>query len=267
VSGIKKVLTIAGSDSSGGAGIQADLKTFSMLRVYGMSAITALTAQNTRGVAAVMEVPAAFVASQLEAVLTDLPPDAVKTGMLSSAEIVETVAGKIRENRIGNLVVDPVMVSKSGAPLLRPDAVDALRRHLIPLSLLTAPNTEEAEKLTGRLIRSVAEMEEAAAAIHALGARYVLIKGGHLQGDAIDVLFDGKEWMRFPSQRLPSRDTHGTGCVLSAAIAAHLALGESVIAAVQLAKEFVTGAIRNGLRIGGGRGPCDPLGLGSGGPR
>lgn len=261
MSEIKKVLTIAGSDCSGGAGIQADLKTFSRLRVYGMSVITALTAQNTAGVSEVMEVPSGFVARQLDAVLTDLPPDAAKTGMLLSAAIVETVAAKVKEHKLAKLVVDPVMVSKSGVPLLNPDAVDILRRALVPLSLLVAPNTEEAGKLTGKSIRSVDDMEEAALKIHAMGARYVLIKGGHLEGDAIDLLFDGKDFSHFRSERVSTRDSHGTGCVLSAAITAYLALGKNVTEAVQLGKDFVTEAIKKGLRIGSGRGPCDPLGL------
>jgi hydroxymethylpyrimidine/phosphomethylpyrimidine kinase len=261
---LRKVLTIAGSDSSGGAGIQADLKTFSRLRVYGMSVITALTAQNTTGVSGVMEVPAGFVAQQLDAVFTDIPPDAAKTGMLQSAAIVETVAGKLKDRKLTNLVVDPVMVSKSGARLLSPDAVAIFRRALVPLSLVITPNTEEAQALTGKAVRSVDDMEEAALQIRSLGARYVLIKGGHLEGgDAIDVLFDGSEFVHFRAERVPTRDSHGTGCVLSAAITSYLALGKTVNEAVQLGKDFVTEAIRKGLRIGSGHGPCDPLSLGS----
>lgn len=226
-----------------------------------MSVITSLTAQNTEGVLDVMDVPPAFVARQLDAVLTDLPADAAKTGMLHTAAIIETVAAKVREFKLEKLVVDPVMVSKSGAALLDPDAVGILRRALLPLSLLVTPNMDEAERLSGRSIRSVEDMEEAALGIHSAGARYVLIKGGHLEGDAIDVLFDGKSFAHFQSQRISTRDTHGTGCVLSAAITAYLALGSDVADAVRLGKVFVTDAVKKGLRIGKGQGPCDPLGL------
>ncbi len=258
---IKTVLTIAGSDPSGGAGIQADLKTFSRLRVYGMSAITALTAQNTLGVSDVMDVPPDFVARQLDAVLGDIPPDAAKTGMLRSAAVIEAVAVKLKQYNVKRLVVDPVMVSKSGAPLLDPGAVGAFCRTLVPMALVITPNTEEAQALTGIDVRSTNDMEKAASRIHAMGAKYVLLKGGHLEGEAADVLFDGQDFAYFRSERLQTRDTHGTGCVLSAAIAAHLALGASVIEAARLGKEFVTEAIRNGLRIGSGQGPCDPLKL------
>jgi hydroxymethylpyrimidine/phosphomethylpyrimidine kinase len=260
---IKKLLTIAGSDSSGGAGVQADLKTFSRLRVYGMSVITALTAQNTAGVYGVMKVPPEFVARQLDAIFSDIPPDAAKTGMLQSAAIVETVAAKVKEHKLTKLVVDPVMISKSGAPLLDADAVSVFRRALLPLSLVVTPNTEEARALTGKTIRSVDDMEEAALQIHGMGARFVLIKGGHLEGDAIDVLFDGSDFVHHRAERIPTRDSHGTGCVLSAAIASYIALDKTVPEAVQLGKDFVTEAIRKGLRIGSGRGPCDPLSLGS----
>ncbi len=259
---VARVLTIAGSDPSGGAGIQADLKTFSRLRVYGMSVVTALTAQNTAGVAGIMDVPADFVGCQLDAVFTDVPPEAVKTGMLRTAGIIETIVDKLKQYQVTKLVVDPLMVSKSGSPLLDPGAVATLSRTLVPLALLITPNTDEARALTGKNIRSTTDMEEAAPRIHAMGAKYVLIKGGHLEGDATDVLFDGQEFFRFRSERLQTRDTHGTGCVLSAAIAAHLALGKSVVEAVRLGKELVTEAIRNGLRIGAGHGPCDPLGVG-----
>ena len=261
MSGVAKALTIAGSDPSGGAGIQADLKTFSAHRVYGMTVITALTAQNTQGVSGVFDVSPSFVAAQLDAVVTDIPPDAVKTGMLSNAGVVEVVASKIREHGIARLVVDPVMVSKSGAALLRADAVDALRRSLAPLALLITPNTHEAQVLTGKGVRTAGDMEEAALRIHAMGARKVLIKGGHLEGDAIDVFFDGKEFQHLRAERIATRDSHGTGCVLSAAITAHLALGKSVVDAVKLGKQFVTESIRRALRMGSGTGPCDAVGL------
>lgn len=262
MSGVKTALTIAGSDSIGGAGIQADLKTFSRLQVYGMSVITALTAQNTIGVSSVMDVPPDFVLHQLDAVLTDIPPDALKTGMLLNAAIIEVVASKIREHGLTKVVVDPVMFATSGAELLRQDAVRVLQRVLLPLALVITPNINEAQALTGKQIRTTGDMEEAALHVHAMGARYVLLKGGHIEGDATDVLFDGNEFWHICAERIPARDCHGTGCVLSAAITAHLALGRSVREAVELGKQFVTEAIRNGLRIGRGQRPCDPLGLG-----
>ncbi len=258
---ISKVLTIAGSDPSGGAGIQSDLKTFSRLRVYGMAVITALTAQNTTGVAAVQDVDAGFVGKQLDMVLADLPPGAVKTGILANASIIEVVAAKVGEYGISKLVIDPVLASTSGAELLDPGAIDSLRRLLMPQALVVTPNAREAEILTGRDVRAIESMEEAARAIYDYGPKYVLVKGGHIDGDAIDILFDGIRFLKFRSERIAARDSHGTGCVLSAAIAAHLALGREVVEAVQLGKQFVTEAIRNGLRIGSGRGPCDPLGL------
>jgi hydroxymethylpyrimidine/phosphomethylpyrimidine kinase len=262
VSAVKTALTIAGSDPSGGAGIQADLKTFSRLRVYGMAVITALTAQNTAGVTGTLEVPPEFVAQQLGAVLGDIHVDAAKTGMLLTAGVVEVVACKVREHEIRNLVIDPVMTSTSGAPLLNRDALGIFCRKLLPLALVVTPNIGEAEMFTGRSISSIEDMEEAALQVHSMGARSVLIKGGHLNGDdATDILFDGTEFSHFPSPRIRSRDTHGTGCVLSAAITAHLAAGKSLEEAVQAGKDFVSAAIRNGLRLGKGPGPCDPLGL------
>ncbi len=258
---LPKALTIAGSDSSGGAGIQADLKTFSRLRVYGMSVITALTAQNTRGISAVMDIPAEFVGQQLDAVAADIPPDALKTGMLRSAEIVETVAVKVGEHQLKNLVIDPAIRSKSGATLLDSDAIGMLKQRLLPLALMITPNIDEAEMLARIPIRSLDDMENGAKVIHDLGVQYVLIKGGHLEGDPVDLLFDGERFDRFGGTRIPALDTHGTGCVLSAAIAAHLALGESVVESVRLSKVLITEAIRHGLRIGHGQGPCDPLGI------
>ncbi len=258
---IPVALTIAGSDPSGGAGVQADLKTFSALRVYGMSVITALTAQNTLGVASVFVVPEASIDAQIDAVLGDIVPAAVKTGMLASARIVELVSRKIREARITNVVVDPVMASTSGSKLLDHDARNALHRDLLPLARIVTPNLDEAEALTGRHVVTVADMEEAALQIHRIGAATVYVKGGHLEGDPVDVFFDGKESSRLQSQRIATADTHGTGCVLSAAMAAYLALGESPLAAVRLAKDVVTAAVRNSLRLGRGHGPCDPIGV------
>jgi hydroxymethylpyrimidine/phosphomethylpyrimidine kinase len=262
VPAVKTALTIAGSDPSGGAGIQADLKTFSRLRVYGMSVITALTAQNTSGVNGIMEVPADFVVRQLDAVLADIHADAAKTGMLLTPGIVEVVAQMVRKYQIRNLVIDPVMVSTSGTPLLNREAIGTFSRILLPLALVITPNIDEARILTGKTITTVADMEEAALQVHGMGAPYVLIKGGHMAGDdVIDVLFDGANFSHFQSSRIHSRDTHGTGCVLSAAITAELAAGKGVREAVQAARAFVLEAIRHGLRLGTGGGPCDPLGL------
>jgi hydroxymethylpyrimidine/phosphomethylpyrimidine kinase len=257
---VKTALTIAGSDPSGGAGIQADLKTFSRFRVYGMSVVTALTAQNTLGVEGVLEVPPAFVARQLDAVLTDIHLDAVKTGMLWSGATVEVVADKVKQNRIRNVVVDPVIASTSGSPLLDSEGIAILRKTLLPLALIVTPNRHETEVLTGKAMTTPDDIEEAALHIHALGPQFVLIKGGHWEGnDATDVLFDGQEFSYLRSERLDSRNTHGTGCVFSAAITAELAAGKSVKEAVQAAKTFISEAIKNGLSLGRGAGPCNPL--------
>lgn len=259
---LKIALTIAGSDPSGGAGIQSDLKTFSKLRVYGMAVIAALTAQNTLGVYAVSEVAPDFLARQLDAVLSDIRPHAAKTGMLLTASAVETVSQKLREYRVPNLVVDPVLVSSSGTSLLASDAVDRFRRLLLPVAHLITPNLDETRALTGKTIKSVEDMEEAALQIHGMGAANVLIKGGHAESDdATDVFFDGSEFVHLTSPRIAARNTHGTGCVLSAAITAFLASGLSMREAVQSGKNVVTEAIRNGLSIGEGTGPCDPLSL------
>lgn len=256
---IPRALTIAGSDSGGGAGIQADLKTFSALGVFGMSALTAITAQNTTGVYAVHEVPPEVVAAQIDAVVTDIGVDAAKTGMLSSAPIIEAVADRIRAHRIEKLVVDPVMVAKSGAPLLRPEAQEALRTNLLPLALVVTPNLPEAQALTGQEIQDPKGMREAARRIRDLGPRFVLIKGGHLKGDAVDILYDGETFTDLPAPRIPTQHTHGTGCVLSAAIAAYLARGLAPREAVREGKSFVTQAIEAGLPLGRGVGPCNPL--------
>jgi len=258
---IPRAMTIAGSDSGGGAGIQADLKTFAALGVFGTSAITALTAQNTLAVTAVMEVAPEFVGAQIDAVVGDIGVDAAKTGMLANAAIIEVVAEKVREHRLQQLVVDPVMVAKSGAPLLRPDAVEALRRLLLPLALVVTPNLPEAETLAGRPVRTAAEMEEAARAILALGPRAVVVKGGHLQEgeEAVDLFYDGQQVHRLAAPRVHTRHTHGTGCIFSAAIAAGLAKGLEPLEAVAHAKRFVTAAIEEGLPVGGGHGPANPM--------
>lgn len=252
-------LTIAGSDSGGGAGIQADLKTFSALGVFGTSVITSITAQNTREVTDIYDLPPYIIGRQLDAVCSDLPVAAAKTGMLSNTEIIEKVVKKVAEHRIPNLVVDPVMVAKSGDPLLKPEAVSSLVLKLFPLASVLTPNRPEAEVILGGRIRSKADMAEAARAIKRLGPKSVLIKGGHGRGRAVDLFFDGKNFQELSAERLDQRHTHGTGCVLSAAIAAHLARGSAMAEAVSLAKEFVTEAIRHGLALGGGTGPADPM--------
>jgi len=259
---VKVALSIAGSDPSGGAGIQTDLKTFSRLRVYGMAVIAALTAQNTRGVSATAEVTPDFVRKQLDAVLSDIPPDAVKTGMLLTADVVAAVAATLKEQGVQNLVIDPVMVSTSGAKLLNPDAIEIFRRALLPLALLVTPNMDEAGVLTGRTPVDVEDMEQAALDIQGMGARNVLIKGGHGSGpDAVDVFFDGSSFIHLRAPRIIAHNTHGTGCVLSAAITAYLAQGLDLEQAVRLGKDFVTEAIQHSLALGTGKGPCDPLAL------
>ena len=248
-------MTIAGSDSGGGAGIQADLKTFSALGVYGASTLTAITAQNTVAVTAVHEIPTEIIAAQIEAVVTDIGVDAVKTGMLSSSAIVETVARELARHRIGNLVVDPVMVAKSGDSLLRQEAVDSLKTQLVPLAALVTPNVPEAETITGLQITTGEDMREAARRIVALGAKAVVVKGGHLDGPATDLLYDGSDFTEFTSERFDTVNTHGTGCTFASAAAAGLAQGKSVLDAVAQAKEFVTEAIRNSYPLGKGHGP------------
>lgn len=253
---LPRCLTIAGSDSGGGAGIQADLKTFAALGVYGMSALTAITAQNTLGVQGVYELPADFVGLQIDSVVTDIGVDAVKTGMLANAEIIAVVAAKVREHRLPNLVVDPVMVAKSGDPLLRPDARDALIGLLLPLATVVTPNLHEARVLTGMEIETVEDMERAAVAIHRMGPRYVVVKGGHLRtGDCVDVLFDGEKFTHFPAPRVETKNTHGTGCTFASAIAAGLAKGLDVVEAIRQAREYITVALRYALDLGHGHGP------------
>jgi hydroxymethylpyrimidine/phosphomethylpyrimidine kinase len=252
-------VTIAGSDSSGGAGIQADLKTFSALGVYGASVITALTAQNTQGVRAIHDVPADFVTAQIDAVFSDLDIGAVKIGMLSQAVIIETVAQGLNRHRAKNIVLDPVMVATSGDRLLAADAVEALRKLLIPRALVLTPNLPEAAALTGATTaRNEREMEIQARELLALGARNVLIKGGHGGGDeSIDLLIGQGEVVRLSAKRIATRNTHGSGCTLSSAIAAGLAKGLDLKAAARDAKTYITAAIAGAgnLRIGHGHGP------------
>jgi hydroxymethylpyrimidine/phosphomethylpyrimidine kinase len=256
---MKRILTIAGSDSAGGAGIQADLKTITLLEGYGMSVLTALTAQNTIGVQAIHEVPASFVEKQIDSVLSDIGADAIKTGMLVNREIVEVVAKKIEQYGVEIVVVDPVMVSESGTPLLRKDAHEALTKRLIPLATVVTPNLFEASVLTGRRVNSLEGMRKAAVQIQKMGAKHVVLKGGHLKGKAIDLLYDGKNYAEIEGLRIKTRHTHGTGCSFASAIATLLAKGEVVREAVRKAKTFITLAIQSGLNLGKGPGPVNPF--------
>ncbi|WP_327343381.1 bifunctional hydroxymethylpyrimidine kinase/phosphomethylpyrimidine kinase [Streptomyces europaeiscabiei] len=249
-----RVLTVAGSDSGGGAGIQADLKTMLALGVHGMSVVTAVTAQNSLGVQGAWELPVEAVRAQYRSVVDDIGVQAVKTGMLASAELVEAVAELLAATD-APVVVDPVGVSKHGDPLLAASALDSVRTRLLPVATVATPNLDEVAQLTGMRVRSEAGMREAAEALLTYGPRWALIKGGHLSGDAVDLLTDGSDehWLRAP--RYDNRHTHGTGCTLASAIASHLALGRAVPEAVAAAKEYVTGAIAAGFALGGGIGP------------
>ncbi|MDP9375609.1 MAG: bifunctional hydroxymethylpyrimidine kinase/phosphomethylpyrimidine kinase [Chloroflexota bacterium] len=257
---VYKALTIAGSDSGGGAGIQADLKTFAALEVYGSSVITAITAQNTVGVTAVHEIPPEVIAAQLDAILSDIGADAAKTGMLSSAAIIATVAEGARRHGLTKLVVDPVMVAKSGDRLLREEAVGALWERLLPLALVVTPNIPEAETLAGMTIAGDEDRREAARRIAAFGPRYVIVKGGHAEGDPVDYLFDREGGRVIPiasGPRIDTPNTHGTGCTFASAIAAGLARGLDVEAATRAAKEYVTAALRASYRVGAGHSPVN----------
>jgi len=255
---IKQVLTIAGSDSGGGAGIQADIKALSANGVYAMSVVTAITAQNTEEITDVLELPPAIIAAQIDAVFDDFDVAAVKTGMLSSASIVEVVATMLKPQRVANLVVDPVMVSKSGHPLLKSDAIEAVKTLLFPLAQLVTPNVHEAQQLSGIKISTLADARRAAKVIHGFGCKYVLIKGGHLLAErATDLLYDGRFFHVLKGEFIETKHTHGTGCTFASALAAHLARGRSVLDAAEGAKRYVTEAIRHSLAIGHGHGPTD----------
>jgi hydroxymethylpyrimidine/phosphomethylpyrimidine kinase len=253
---MQQVLTIAGSDSGGGAGIQADIKTIQANGAFALSVLTAVTAQNTREVRQAFDLPVDLVEDQLDAVFDDFEIAALKTGMLASAAIVRAVAGRLRRHGVQRLVVDPVMISKSGFRLLAPEAVDVLSSELLPLACLVTPNLAEAELLAGGQICTVEDARQAAVRIRQSGCQAVLVKGGHLPGgDAVDVLYDGREFTHYTSVRIDTRSTHGTGCTFSAAIATHLGRGKSLGEAVQAAKEYITEAIRHAPAIGGGHGP------------
>lgn len=255
---VKKALTIAGSDSGGGAGIQADLKTFQELNVFGMSAITAVTAQNTLGVHGVYPLSIEAVVKQIESIGTDLGANAVKTGMLFSSDIIQAVSEYIKKFQWENVVVDPVMIAKGGASLLQNEAVNALKEHLLPLAMVITPNIPEAEVLADMPIRSLDDRLEAAKRLHQLGAKHVIIKGGHDDSEElVDVLYDGVEFTYFTGKRMITKNTHGTGCTFAAAVTAELAKGNSVKTAVATAKNFIQAAIEDDLEIGNGHGPTN----------
>lgn len=252
---MKHLLTIAGSDSSGGAGIQADLKTFAALGTYGMSVITAVTAQNTCGVTMVQNIDEKMVEAQINAIFDDIRVDAVKIGMVSDKQIIKTIAARLRFYKPAIIVVDPVMVSKSGCRLLAPDACETLIKELLPIATLLTPNLPEASVIVGYEVNNKEDMLKAAKDIIALGAKSVLMKGGHLQESADDLLYDGSEEIWFTGKRINTKNTHGTGCTLSSALAANLALGLSMPDAVRTSKDYITVAIDNSLDIGHGCGP------------
>jgi hydroxymethylpyrimidine/phosphomethylpyrimidine kinase len=256
---VRVALTIGGSDSGGGAGIQADLKTFAAHGLHGTSALTAITAQNSVGVAAWAAVDPSLVVAQVEAVATDMPVAATKTGMLGSAAVIAAVAEAAGRLSLGPLVVDPVMVARSGDRLLAPEAERAYVERLFPLAAVVTPNLHEAEALLGRPVRDLGAMREAARALHALGARAVLLKGGALAGDAVDVLFDGSQTVEIGGPRVGTANTHGTGCALSAAITSRLAIGDDLLEAVRGAKAWLVQGLRLSQAVGRGRGCVDPL--------
>jgi len=252
---MKKVLSIAGSDCSGGAGIQADLKTFSAHGVFGMTAIASVVAENTFRVIEVQDIRPDIIEKQIDAVFEDIPPDAVKIGMLSCRESMLAVSGKMREWKPRNVIIDPVMYAKNGSALMDPAAVDTLISEVVPLADLVTPNIPEAEKMSGMQIENQDEMEQAAKHIYNLGCQAVLVKGGHSEGDATDILYDGKRFYYYTAPRVDTKHTHGTGCTYSSAIASNLALGMSLPDAVEKAKAYVTTAIIHALGIGKGNGP------------
>lgn len=252
---MKTALTIAGSDCSGGAGIQADLKTFSAHGVFGMSAIVSVVAENTATVISIHDVPPQIIADQIDAVFTDIPVDAIKVGMLSSPICMQTVAEKLTQYKPKHIIIDPVMYAKNGCPLMNPDAIDTLIQTVLPLATVLTPNIPEAEKITGIPISNLTDMETAARKIHEMGCQGVLVKGGHATGKATDVFYDGNTFAYYDAERIDTKNTHGTGCTYSSAIAANLALGLTMHTAIANSKEYVTTAIRHSLALGKGCGP------------
>lgn len=254
---MKTALTIAGSDCSGGAGIQADIKTISAHGVFAMSVIVSVVAENTSRVIEVGDVPTKIIKAQMDAVFEDIPVDAVKIGMLSTPECMRAVAEKLAQYKPSNVVIDPVMYAKNGCPLMNPDAVESFIAIILPFADLLTPNIPEAEAISGIKINNINDMENAARKIYELGAKNVLIKGGHSSGEPTDLLYDGKEFIKFSKERINTKNTHGTGCTLSSAIAANLALGAKLDESVAMAKEYVTEAIRHALELGKGNGPTN----------
>ncbi|HHX36879.1 MAG TPA: bifunctional hydroxymethylpyrimidine kinase/phosphomethylpyrimidine kinase [Clostridiaceae bacterium] len=256
---MKSVLTIAGSDSSGGAGIQADLKTITVHGLYGSSAITALTAQNTLGVTDVLEVDPSFLAAQLDAVFTDIPPDAVKIGMVSSVALIEIIAERLAHYQPQYIVLDPVMVATSGSSLIADHAEEALKNHLVPLATVITPNLPEGERLSGKIVETKEQMESVAAEIGSHYDTAVLLKGGHRLADADDYLYSSTGGYWYQSERIDNPNAHGTGCTLSSALACNLAVGTPLPQAVERAKAYVTRALKAGLNLGRGRGPLNHM--------
>lgn len=261
---MKNVLTIAGSDCSGGAGVQADLKTMCAHKVFAMSVITAVTAQNTQGVFAVQDIKSDIIAKQIDAIFTDIDVHAVKIGMVSSVEAIKVIAKKLKEYNAKNVVLDPVMISKSGFNLLKPEAKEILVKELLPLAKVITPNLPEAEEIIKTFtkreqfnIHNEEGMQKACRVIYDMGCENVLVKGGHLKGDAVDILFDGIEIKCIEGKRINTKNTHGTGCTLSSAIASNLALGKDVYTSIKLAKEYITEAIEHSINLGKGVGPTN----------
>ena len=254
----KPVLTIAGSDPSGGAGIQADLKALSANGVFGMSVLTSITAQNTCGVSSVFHLPSDIIEAQLDVIFSDIPVTTIKTGMLATPSIIMTVSKKLAMQNIEHLIVDPVMVAKGGHALLEEEAISSLKSELCPQAFLITPNIYEAEVLAGKTIKTLAEVRAAAKIIHQLGCRHVLIKGGHLQEQpGTDLLYDGRFFRMYKGEYIQTQNTHGTGCTLASAIAAHLAKGKPIADAIEAAKAYTTEAIRHSFTLGKGHGPTD----------
>lgn len=258
MSTVAKALTIAGTDPTGGAGIQADLKTFHALHVYGMSVVTAVVSQNTLGVKTFLDMPLDLIESQIDAVFEDIRPDAVKTGMLSQSPVIQLVARKIREHKVSQYVMDPVMVAKSGDTLLAEEATQELIRELLPLTTVVTPNIPEAEVITGMTITSIDDMKDAAKYIvQQCGAQSVVVKGGHMDGEARDIFYDGSVFDEFTASRFVTKHTHGTGCTFSAAITSELAKGQSLRQAIETAKAYITDAISHPIALGKGNGPVN----------
>lgn len=252
---MKKVLSIAGSDCSGGAGIQADLKTFSAHGVFGMSVIVSVVAENTSRVIDIQDITPDMIEKQIDAVFEDIDVDAVKVGMLSQPDCMRAVAGRLKKYMQDNIVIDPVMYAKNGCPLMNPDAIDILIQTIIPIADLLTPNIPEAEKISGIKINTIEDMKKSAEVIYQMGCKNVLMKGGHAEGNALDILFDGEKFYSFDAIRIDTKNTHGTGCTYSSAIASNLALGYGLEEAIQKAKDYVTTAIKHSLSIGKGNGP------------